>query len=62
MKLFKSLSFKVALVLLACVLVTGVAFAQKGPGNSSGVGPSRDDCMTTGYEAYLDGPGGPPAA
>ncbi len=48
-----------ALVLLACLLVTGVAFAQKGPGNSSGVGPDRDACLTAGYEAYLGGPGGP---
>ncbi len=48
----------IAVVLLVCLLATGTALAQKGSESEWIDGPTRLNCITTGYDLYV-GPGGP---
>ena len=46
------------IVLIACLLVTGTAFAQKPTEIEGPKGPDRTDCLIDAYDPYLGGTGG----
>jgi hypothetical protein len=48
----------VTLLVVACFIVGGVAYAQKPVETARPKGPPRIDCVTDGYDAYTGGTGG----